>query len=594
VQCDEPDGRTEKTLGWRTPQEVATGETPDISILLHFMFWDIACCAHHASKQPGSQKGQEIRGRFVGFAWDVGHKLTFLVLADDTQNVIKRTVQRLANCPENEMRLDENNLRLNKAAGKGLRSKVNFTTAGRDPCLADGFIMMTPVPDEEKLNDASPPEGDDDSVDTEIGTPDSIEKVPDLPENCDEELLNHAIEEKPSEVLKGKQGRRKKKDAFQGNHRSDKSSIPVCKSPRPQRDANMWKAFDPTKSKLDQEIDRRVRSRSPKQKKEEVERPKLESEGCKTYKSAMANPLPRDQPTRKWTAQDQDNLADHLKHRKPGEENPLDKPLKFGKRALQTLNPTEDNLKPEEMIGRTFLMPPTADGSRHRAKIVESARDMKDKAHRDPAHIKFKCLVNNDFEEVVACNNLVDFIEKDTTWEGVWTFKKIVSHEKARKGNKDHHGAGTNCLVLWSTGEQTWEPLCDRSGKSGLWIDDPVMAAICARDNGLLDEPGWKFPGIKKIAKTQKKLIHMANKAKLHSFRSEPVHMCGFQVPRNHSEALAVKQVNGNTMWTDAETTELNQIDVCKSFIDKGVGHNPGSNCKRIRSHLVCAVKHDG
>jgi len=46
--------------------------------------------------------------------------------------------------------------------------------------------MKTLVPDEDKLNDVSPPEGDDDSVDTEIGTPDSIEKVPDLPENYDE------------------------------------------------------------------------------------------------------------------------------------------------------------------------------------------------------------------------------------------------------------------------------------------------------------------------------------------------------------------------------------------------------------------------
>jgi len=110
----------EKILGWRTPKEVATGETADLCILLYFVFWDIVYCARHANKQPGSQKGQEIRGRFFGFAWDVGHQLTSLVLADDTRKVIKRSVLRLANCPENEMRLDENNLRLNKAAGKEL------------------------------------------------------------------------------------------------------------------------------------------------------------------------------------------------------------------------------------------------------------------------------------------------------------------------------------------------------------------------------------------------------------------------------------------------------------------------------------------
>jgi len=245
----------------------------------------------------------------------------------------------------------------------------------------------------------------------------------------------------------------------------------------------------------------------------------------------------------------------------------LDEPLKFGKRALQTLNPTEDNLKPEEMIRRAFSMPPTADGSRHRAKIMKSAGDMKDKAHKDPACIKFGCLVNNDFKEVVAHNDLVNFTEKDTAWEGIWTFEKILFHEKVRKGNQDCRGAGTNCLV-WSAREQTWEPPHDRSGKSGLWIDDPVLAAVCARDNGLLDKPGWKLP---KIAKTQKKLMRMANKVKLHSFCSKPIHMCDFQVPRNHAEALELNRVNDNTMWTDAETTELNQIDEQKSFVDKGV-----------------------
>jgi len=150
-------------------------------------------------------------------------------------------------------------------------------------------------------------------------------------------------------------------------------------------------------------------------------------------------------------------------------------------------------------------MPPTANGSRHRAKIMESVHDVKDKAHKDPAHIKFRCLVNNDFEEVVACNDLVDFMEKDTAWEGVWTFEKILSHKKVRKGGKDCRGAGANCLVLWSTGEQTWEPLHDRSGKSGLWIDDPVTVAVHAHDSGLLDEPGWKLPGLKNVTKTQQK-----------------------------------------------------------------------------------------
>ena len=72
------------------------------------------------------------------------------------------------------------------------------------------------------------------------------------------------------------------------------------------------------------------------------------------------------------------------------------------------------------------------------------------------------------------------------------------------------------------------------------------------------------------------------------------MYMCRFQVPRNHAEALELDRINGNTMWIDAETTELNQIDEYKSFIDKGVGLNPGSDYKKIRVHMVHAVKHDG
>jgi len=73
-----------------------------------------------------------------------------------------------------------------------------------------------------------------------------------------------------------------------------------------------------------------------------VETPTLESEGPKTHKSAVTNPLRRHEQQKKQTAQDQDEQADHLKQWKPGEENPLKEPLKFRNRALQRLNP---NLK---------------------------------------------------------------------------------------------------------------------------------------------------------------------------------------------------------------------------------------------------------
>jgi hypothetical protein len=70
--------------------------------------------------------------------------------------------------------------------------------------------------------------------------------------------------------------------------------------------------------------------------------------------------------------------------------------------------------------------------------------------------------------------------------------------------------------------------------------------------------------------------------------------MCGFQVPRNHAEAMKLDEDNKNTMWQEAERTELNQIDEYNSFLDKGEGYRPDSSHKEIKVHMVYAVKHDG
>ena len=74
------------------------------------MFWDVVCVSRHDdtlySGQIGSKKSSEIRGRFVGFAWNVGHCLTFKDLTDDTKRVICRSRVRLAKDGENNLKLD--------------------------------------------------------------------------------------------------------------------------------------------------------------------------------------------------------------------------------------------------------------------------------------------------------------------------------------------------------------------------------------------------------------------------------------------------------------------------------------------------------
>ena len=94
-------------------------------------------------------------------------------------------------------------------------------------------------------------------------------------------------------------------------------------------------------------------------------------------------------------------------------------------------------------------------------------------------------------------------------------------------------------MIEWETGEITAEPL------SVIAADDPVTCAIYAKQNDLLNVDGWKR--FKNIANRQKKLLRMANQAKLRSFRLAPKYKYGFEVPRDYKHAKELDERNGNT-----------------------------------------------
>lgn len=83
--------KVEKSLKWRPPLQVLTGQTIDISILLVYLFWVAIYVSRHDNTQyrgqVGSEKSSKLQGRFIGFAWSIGHALTFKVLLDNTKKV---------------------------------------------------------------------------------------------------------------------------------------------------------------------------------------------------------------------------------------------------------------------------------------------------------------------------------------------------------------------------------------------------------------------------------------------------------------------------------------------------------------------------
>ena len=278
-----------------------------------------------------------------------------------------------------------------------------------------------------------------------------------------------------------------------------------------------------------------------------------------------------------------------------GETDIFDQPsfnLRSSKR--DEANARMPDIDPEELVGRTYLKFTDADnGERHRATVLEVFKpDPGDNDYLShPEVLKLRCKVNTgeestSYEEIVAYNEIMNLLEKQALEPGTWHFEAIEDHKAVTPKHPEYKGSSYNVLVRWSTGERSWEPISEMAK------DDPITVAIYAQKKDLLDTPGWKQ--FRTYTKNAKKMLRLVNQAKLKSFRSAPMYKYGFQVPRNHAEAMRLDQEHGNTKWHDAECLELDQIDEYDTFDDRGKEAIPPKDYKRIRVHMVYDMKHDG
>jgi len=201
---------------------------------------------------------------------------------------------------------------------------------------------------------------------------------------------------------------------------------------------------------------------------------------------------------------------------------------------------------PYKTIDRTFLMPPEEDGTRHRAKIIAliDSHLAENSFEKQPERVKFKCLVNDKCEEVVAYNDTVDYIEANDTRDGVWKFCCILDHKCVTRSDKNYMQCSVNVLIEWESGETSWQPL-HRKDKAGIYDCDPVTVAIYARENNHLDAKAGNYLDSRRLRKprnvscvTPSRLS--SKQAKLHSLRTKPIYMYGFEVPHNHEQAMAI------------------------------------------------------
>ena len=237
-----------------------------------------------------------------------------------------------------------------------------------------------------------------------------------------------------------------------------------------------------------------------------------------------------------------------------------------------------------DLIGRSILLE-QEDGTKIRARIERLVTEQSETNPRMQEYVL--SLKDSELEELMTYQQIIEHIESQDDSDKVWKFRRITAHEGPLSTNdKSYKGSKWNVMIEWENGEITSEPL------SIIAADDPVTCAIYAKENNLLELDGWKR--FKNIAKRHKKMIRMANQAKLRSYRTAPKYMYGIEIPRDYQHALELDRRNGNTKWQDATELEKQQLFEYKTFTDIGENQPPPPGYKRIRVHLVYAAKHDG
>jgi hypothetical protein len=208
---------------------------------------------------------------------------------------------------------------------------------------------------------------------------------------------------------------------------------------------------------------------------------------------------------------------------------------------------------PDKRLGQTHVKD-MENGQRMRAKVSRKIVDA-DAANHQVIKFLIEAGEQGAFDEIVACNELSDLIEKRNQEEeehgnAGWAFNAITRHAGPTSSNhQEHKGSSYNVKVLWEDNSETYELLVE------MIKDDPVSCATHAKENDLLKTPGWK--ALKQIVRREKQFNRMAQQATMQSQWNAVVCKLGIRLPGSRAEAFAFDATNGVTKWQDAVELEL-------------------------------------
>ena len=121
---------------------------------------------------------------------------------------------------------------------------------------------------------------------------------------------------------------------------------------------------------------------------------------------------------------------------------------------------------PDDLIGRTFLLPPNQKGERHRASVKQKFIEKPDKHDEDQNavidNINFLLDVGKGRSQaIISYNQVLNYLAKDNQEDdSLYKFRTIAGHQgPLKKNDPKYNGSLYNVMVEWETGEITEEPL---------------------------------------------------------------------------------------------------------------------------------------
>ena len=159
---------------------------------------------------------------------------------------------------------------------------------------------------------------------------------------------------------------------------------------------------------------------------------------------------------------------------------------------------------PDDLIGRTFLLPPQEKRERLRAKVTKKVvEEIKASDGNRTPNINFILDIGEGkVEELITYNQLLDHLEQadeqdNSMDQELYRSRAIIGNEGPLKvTDPNRKGSKWNVQIEWETGEITFEPL------SVIAADDPITCAAYEKEKYLYNLDGWKR--LRRLIKKQK------------------------------------------------------------------------------------------